>query len=58
MRGLCPASRSPRQIMRMERDALWEEVFLRKQSASPVPSGGSPDGTGRWPVPPLFANGR
>ena len=31
-------------------------VSVGKKSASPVPSGGSPDGTGQWPVPPMVIN--
>ena len=31
-------------------------VSAGKKSASPVPSGGSPDGTGQWPVPPMVIN--
>ena len=41
-----------------ERGALWETVFACQKSASPVPSSGSPDGTGQWPVPPWFATAR
>ena len=32
-----------------------ESASACNQNASPVPSGGSPDGTGQWPVPP-FSN--
>ena len=31
-------------------------VSAGKKSASPVPSGESPDGTGQWPVPPMVIN--